>query len=97
MKDRLFVRPRDLTKQEQEQYPGLEVARVRKQVKEGGGILAAEGEFVKEDSYWLRLLKVGDVAKAKKASPKPATPPLADEPKSQKPPKAAKPAKEQTQ
>lgn len=67
--DRIFVKPAT---------PDL---KVRKPIN---GYLAAEGEEVNAESYWLRRIADGDVVKAKR-------PAAAEAPEAFKTPKAGKP------
>lgn len=58
---KIFVRPRPLTTYERGQYPRLKSALVRKSHLEGGTHLKHEGELVPGTTYWLRLIRAGDV------------------------------------
>lgn len=64
--NRIFIKPAPFAKGE---FEGDQARKVRKPVN---GHLAAEGEEVNRDSYWLRRLADGDVVEATAPADAPA-------------------------
>lgn len=79
---RIKVKPRQLSQAEQDQYPDLVHALVRKPAQEGGALLKSEGELVPETIHWLRRIKAGDVVRVGQV--KAVAPVVEDQPKTSK-------------